>query len=299
MSFDISIAFDTAAYINTQLYMLVDTLKDKLPEDTILHLVTNRSKDDKVVKHICKNIPTKIYFNNGDKTGDLKSRCRYMFNCFDVDTDKDWLIKIEADFIVLKHLSVLDKILDNRYDLVIEPENRKIFDDKTAERLWRIIYNKLGIETPTKKIQYRENGEWGLPLYGTGMVGINSKHLPVIQERWVPLTKLCEKWINYNIHPNEFAFTAMSFDEEWKTYLYEDIYKYNPIGHWRSGSFPSVKLIDKPIIPDDVVILDYHRPQWLMHIANNNKVIGDVLCRNSKCIPEDWWNLTNKEFLEG
>ena len=35
MSFDLTISFDKAEYLNPQLYMMVDTLRDNIPDDTI------------------------------------------------------------------------------------------------------------------------------------------------------------------------------------------------------------------------------------------------------------------------
>jgi len=295
--FDLSISFDKAEYLNPQLYMMADTLKDNIPEGSILHIITNRSKNDKVLKYISNNIPTKIYKKQPFK--DLKSRCRYMFHCFDVDTDKDWLMKIEADLLFLKPLEEFNNILKDEYDLVIEPENRKIFPDKIAYRLWRNIYRELRIPMPMDIIEFRENKEKGYALYGTGLVCVKSKHLNLINNKWIPLIKKCEKWINFNIHPNEFAFTALSFKEKWNTYLYKDHFKFNPIGHFRKGDFPSVELIEDCKLPDDTVIFDYHRPAWLMHVAKYNDNIKEIVKKNKKHIPEDWWNLTSDFFQEG
>jgi hypothetical protein len=147
-------------------------------------------------------------------------------------------------------------------------------------------------------ITYRENNEKGLPLYGTGLVCVKSKHLDTINKRWIPLTKQCEKWIQFNIHPNEFAFTAMAFDEGWNTFLYPSKYKFNPIGHFRKGDFPSTILVEDCKLPEDTVIFDYHRPEWLMHVAKYNQEINDIIKRNKEYIPEDWWKLTSKDFQE-
>ena len=295
--FDLSIAFDDTEYLNPQIYLLTNTLKDNIPDDVTLHIVTNRKYgEDKPLTYLMDNIYSKVYYK--EKDDELKSRCRYMFNCFDIQTKKDWVVKIELDFIVLENISMLNDLLKDEYDLVIEPENRKIFTDNIEQRLWKNMFKAMGIKCPTHKITFRENNEKGLPLYGTGMVCVKSKHLDTIQKRWKSLTKICEKWIDYNVHPNEVAFTAMALDEEWNTYLYSNIYKYNPIGHWRDGPFPSVKLIDNPVLPEGTMIFDYHRPQWLMHTANKIKSVGDAVCKSSEYIPEEWWKLTNKEFLE-
>jgi len=296
MSFDITIAFDKAEYLNPQLYMFVNTLKDNIPKDTMLHVVTNRKDDDPVLQYISKNIYTKIY--KKEKTNELKSRCRYMLNCFDIETDKPWVIKMESDMLILKNLSTFNDFTNLDIDLFIEPENRKIFDDKTANRLWRNMYRAMGIKTPDFTIQYRENNEQGLPLFGTGLFGVRSNLLEVIKERWPKLTKLCERWIDYNTHPNEQAFTGMAIDEDWETVIYDAKFKFNPIGHFRDGDFPSTKLVDNCVLPEDIVIFDYHRPEWLMQVAKYNKNVGDIICRNSKYIPDEWWNLTNKDFME-
>lgn len=298
MSFDISIAFDTVEYVNPQLYMLVDTLKDKLPEDTILHIITNRDENDDVVSHIISNVNSKYHYNDGSKTKDLKSRCKYMFNCFDINTDKDYLLTLDCDILVLKHLKELEDVLKLGYDVVLQPENRKIFNDAMENRLWRHIYKSMNINIPNFKIHYIENHEEGLPLFNTGVVAVKKEKLKIINEEWHNLIKICEKWIKFGIHPNEFAFTALVLKNKMNWGWIGDVFNFNPIGYWRDGEFPSVKLVEECNIPESVVLLHYHRPQWLMHLANKNKYISDVLCSNDKYIPDEWWNLTNKEFIE-
>jgi len=298
MTFDITIAFDDAEYLNPQLYMMVDTLKNNIPDGCVLHVVTNRPKDDKILKHIQQTVPTETYYNDGKKTEHLKSRCKYMFNCFDIQTDKEWVMKIEADILILKNLNEFDKILKPEYNLVIEPENRKIYSDAIATKLWRLIYRTLKIKQPKDKIVYRENNESGLPLYGTGIVCVKSKHLDTINKRWIPMTKICEDWMQFNIHPNEFAFTAMAYDEGWNTYLYPDTYKFNPIGHFRKGEFPSTDLVENCKLPEETVVFDYHRPEWLMHVAKYNEDICNIIQRNEKYIPDSWWGLSTDDFQE-
>jgi len=297
MSFDLAMAFDKAEYLNPQIYMLIDTLKDNIPKDTILHINTNRSDDNELLQYIHKCLGTIVY--KKPPFEDLKSRCQYMFHAFEIETDKEWIMKIEGDLLVLKNLNEFDKLLKPEYDLVIEPENRKIHSDIIATKLWRLIYNRLDIKQPKDKIVFRENNEEGLPLYGTGLVCVKNKHLETINNRWIPLTKICEDWIQFNIHPNEFAFTAMAYDEGWNTYLYPPKYKFNPIGHFRKGDYPSTELIENCKLPEDTIIFDYHRPEWLMHVAKYNENIRNIIKRNKKYIPEDWWNLTTGDFQEG
>jgi len=296
MSFDLAMSFDEAEYLNPQIYMLIDSLKENIPNDTTLHINTNRSDDDPLLQYIHKCLRTVVYKKPAFEN--LKSRCQYMFHSFEVETDKEWIMKIESDLLILKNLNKFDKLLKSEYDLVIEPENRKIHNDIIAKKLWRIIYNRLDISIPTEKIEYRENNERGLPLYGTGLVCVKSKHLNTINKRWVPLTKICEDWIQFNIHPNEFAFTAMAFDEDWNTYLYPSIYKFNPIGHFRKGDYPSTELIDDCKLPEGTVIFDYHRPEWLFHVAKYNPEIRNIIERNKEHIPDDWWKLTSRDFQE-
>jgi hypothetical protein len=296
-NFDLTISFDKAEYLNPQLYMLVDTLKDNIPSNTILHITTNRSKDDSIIQYITESINTKVYYKEPFK--DLKSRCQYMFHCFEIETNKPWVVKLESDFLILKHLSCLDTILKDDLDIVVEPENRKIFDDTTANRLWRIIYKAMDIEMPKFFLQFRENKERGLPLFGTGLICIKSEHIKKLNERWIPLTKICEQWIDYNIHPNEMAFTGIILDEGWNWAVYNDKYKFNPIGHFRKGEFPSTDLIDNCKLPDDTIILDYHRFPWLLHIAKYNENIRNIVQRNKQFIPHDIWDMSFKTFQEG
>lgn len=296
--FDLTIAFDKANYLNPQLYMFFDTLKDNIPEDTKVHIVTNRGKEDHIRKYIKENINSKIYFNTGYKTQHLNSRCRYMFNCFDIKSDADWIIKMEADMLILKHLSALENILEDNLDCVLETENRVIFDESTSNRLWRMMYRAMDIKPPAFKIEFRENKEMGLPLFGTGMICVRNRTLNKINERWIDLTKKVEPWLNLNVHPNEQAFTGLVLDENWKWKIYPANYKFNPIGHFRKGSFPSIDLIENCKLPGDTIILDYHRPQWLFHVAKYNPQIKTIIQKNKQHIPKEWWKLTNLDFRE-
>jgi len=296
MSFDITIAFDKAEYLNPQARLFISTLKDNIPKDTILHVVTNRTDEDEIVKYIQENINSKFYFI--EKSDELKSRCRYMLNCFKIKTNKEWIIKMELDMLTLKHLSALENILEADLDCVLEPENRRIYSGAFEKRLWRSIHKAMGFPNPTQKIIFRENNEEGLALFGTGMICVRKELLDKINKEWIPLTKKAEPWLNMNVHSNEQAFTGLVLNSGWRWKIYKDIYKYNPIGHFRKGDFPSTNLIDDCKLPEDTVIFDYHRPKWLMHVAKYNKNVGDIICDNNKYIPEDWWKSTNDEFQE-
>jgi len=301
MSFDLTISFDKAEYLNPQLHMMVDTLKHNIPKDTILHITTNRPDDDKILKWISKQVPVKIYKKEPFK--DLKSRCQYMFHCFEIETDKEWVIKTEIDVLFLQNLKKFNRTLDDDTDIVIQSENRRIINNDTLEtRIWRNIYRAMKIKMPGIKIPYVENKEIGRPLLATGVVCVKSKHLDYINKRWVPLTKICENWIDYGIHPNEFAFTGLIFDavdkKDWTFKILNNKYNFNPIGHFRLGQFPSTYLIDNCKLPSDTVVFDYHRPQWLRHVAKFNKNIDEIILRNIECIPEGWWGLDSGEFVE-
>jgi len=295
-SFDLTISFDKAEYLNPQLYMMIDTLKNNIPKDTVLHINTNRNDDDPVLKWIQDQVPTKIYKKDSFKI--LKSRCQFMFHCFEIDTDKDWVIKTEIDVLFLKHLREFWKTLDNNFDIILQMENRKIFSNAMEDRLWRIIYKSMHIDLPDIKLPYVENKEIGRPILATGVVCVKSKHLPYINRYWVPLTKICENWIHLNIHPNEFAFTGLIFNAGWDFKLFNDRFNFNPIGHFRKGDFPSTELIENCKLPEDTVVFDYHRPQWLMHVAKYNPNIMDIVERNKEYIPADWWDLDSNIFSE-
>ena len=294
--FDISLSFDKATYLDPQLIMFTNSIKDKVSDDVVFHIQTNRFENNHVIKYMSDNLNVKLYHK--EPFTDMKSRCQYMFHCFEVETDKPWIIKMESDHIFLRPITLFNEILDDKLDLVLEPENRKIFPDNIERRLWNRIYRELKIPVPEEKITFRENLEEGLPLFGTGIVCVKTDLLDKINERWIPMTKTCEKWINYNIHPNEFAITAMIFDEGWKWKIYPPKYKFNPIGHFRKGKFPSTYLIEECLLPEDTIVFDYHRPHWLMHVAKRNPEIMKVIKKSARYIPDDWWGLQSKDFME-
>jgi len=295
--FDLTISFDKAEYLNPQLRMMVDTLRENIPEGCILHITTNRDDDDETLMWIQEQVPTKIYKKKPFKN--LKSRCQYMFHCFEIETDKEWVIKTEIDVLFLKPLSEFEKILDDESDIVIQSENRRIIkNDNMETRIWRNIYKAMGINMPNIKIPYVENNEVGRPLLATGVVAVKSIHLPYINATWVPLTKICEKWINMGIHPNEFAFTGLIFNMDWEIRILNNRFNFNPIGHFRKSKFPSTDLVEDCKLPEDTVVFDYHRPQWLMHVAKYNENVRNIVQRNKENIPEDWWGLSKELFME-
>jgi len=276
---------------------MIDTLKDNIPKDTILHVTTNRPENDPVIKYIVDTVPTYLYYKEPFK--DLKSRCQYMFHCFEIDTAKEWVIKTEIDVLFLRKLREFNQILEKDIDVAIQPENRRIYDDNVLEtRLWRQIYRAMDIKMPELMLPYVENQEFGRPLLATGVVAVKSKHLDKINERWVNLTKICERWIDYGIHPNEFAFTGLIFDEEWDFKLYNRKYNFNPIGHFRKGMYPSVKLVDDCKLPSETIVFDYHRPQWLYHVSRFNPEIRNIIQRNLEHIPKNWWETDIEKFFE-
>jgi hypothetical protein len=296
MSFDLTIAFDKAKYLDTQFELLITSMIDKVPEDTVIHVVTNRKKEDKIIKKLNQEFNIKYYYKKKDNN--LKSRCRYMLNCFEIESDKDWIIKLESDFVILKHLNELNKILDDDYDLILEPENRYLFGNKMMKKIYRFMYRAMDIKCPVDIfIQYRENKKKGIPLFGTGMICVKNELLPTINKRWKELTKKCEPWIDFNTHPNEMAFTGMIFDEGWKWKLYNDIYKFNPIGHFRKGEFPSTKLIKDCKLPKDIVIFDYHRFPWLFHVAQYNPNLYEII-KNSNGVIKEAKRYGIREFNE-
>lgn len=287
MTYDISIAFDKAKYLDQQVYLFVDTLKDNIPDDTILHVITNRGKDDSVRKYIKENINSKFYFKK--PFTDLKSRCQYMFHCFEVKTEKPWLVKLELDMITLKHLDELNKLMNDDIDISIGTECRRMIDNDVMEtRIWRSIYRALEVQMPKNKVTFTEDRKEGLPLYDTSLILVKSKWLDYINEHWHDMIKICENWIQYNIHPNEFAFTALIHKADMKCKLFNSsIYDFNPISHFRKGEFPSQELIDNPIIPEDVVMLQYHRPWWLKKLCESNPKLNKIVSGN---VDEKWLN---------
>lgn len=297
MSFDLTIAFDKTEYLDPQIYMYIDTLKDNIPKDCILHITTNRDRDDKILKWIEKQIPCKIYIKPHIK--ELKSRCRYLIRAFEIETDKEWIIKTDLDILFLNKVKRFNKLLEDDVDVAIQSENRRIITNDDLElRIWRNIYRAMGIKLPNIKIPYVEDKQEGLPLLNTGVVCIRSKFLDVLKERWIPLTKICEKWIDYGIHPNEFAFTGITFDEGWNIRLFNKKYNFNPIGHFRKGEFPSIELNENCKLQSDIILLHYHKPQWLLHLGKSNNNINDIIERHKKYIPKDWWDLDLNTFLE-
>ena len=286
--FDISIAIDKASYLNPQIYMLIDTMKDKLPDDTIVHVTTNRSRKEQVIKYIKDNVPTKIYIK--PKTSNLISRCRYLMNAVDVKTEADYLVRMDVDMLALKHLDWITEQTKHGYDIVIQGENRRIIKDDMIElRIWRHIYRAMGIKMPDYKIHFIENHEEGRPLFNTGFMIIKSDILPTIRERWKPLTKICEKWIQLGIHSNEFAMTGLIMDEGWNWGTISGEEVFNPISHYRKGEFPSTELVDDCVLPDDVEMLHWHHSHWIQHIARFNPNIRNIIQRNDKYIPKEWW----------
>jgi len=299
VKFDISIAFDNANYIIPQVNLYINSLKQMIPNDSTLHIVTTKENETGDFKSfIYQNIKNANIYTPGNQFIELKSRCKYLLNAIDVEPTKDWLMRTDLDFIWLNKLDKIDGLL-NDCDIVIQPENRRIFkEDIYEERIWRQIYKAIEIKPPTEKIQFVEDGEWGLPLYNTGFFIIRSDLIPILKDRWEILTKICEKWIEFNIHPNETAFTAIIQDERWKVKQLPTWANFNPISKFRKGNFPSQELKENSLIPEDVVGLHYHKPNWLAHLMKYNKKVKDIVEGMEYKIPSDWWNLPMEIYQE-
>jgi hypothetical protein len=294
MNYDITISFDKASYLNPEIYMLIDSLKDNISNNTILHVVTNRNKNDPIRKYIKENIPSKFYFKSPPQT--LQSRCKMILNAFQIKSDKDWILKIDVDNL---SLNKLDFDLDEEKDIYIQPENRRIIlDDNVEERIWRIIYKNLGVELPKTRIPSIEGKEMMMPLYNTGTILINKKLISVINNEWIPMTEICERWIHMGIHPNEFAMTALMKKHNMNIGILPEIYNWNPIAHFRDGEFPSTKLIAQAKTPDNIKLLHYHKPKWLQHLMTYNEEINTIVSNSQVHIPDKWWDLSNQTFQE-
>lgn len=284
--YDLCFAFDDTEYLNPQIYLFFNSLKDKIDSDILIHINTTREDNDKPLRFITDNFNTRIYHNEHP---DLKSRCRYMLNAFKIESSNEWVIKMELDMVALNHINNFTDILDNRLDCILETENRRIIqNDRLEKNIWNRLYNLMDIEEPNIRMTFRENSETGRPLFGTGVICVKNDIIPIINNRWVDLTRMCETMGEYGIHPNEFGFTAMVFDEGWKWKIYDRIYKFNPIGAFRKNPFPSQELIEEAYLPDDVVLLDYHKPKWLMWIAERNPKVMEEMNKVNEYLPKEW-----------
>ena len=306
MKIDLSVAFDSNPYLIPQLYLYFYTLRDNLPKDWNIHMITEKSTND--VNNIWWDlhdyevgdfVSLKTLENVKSKLSDgLKSRCRYLLNAVDIKPYGDWVVRTDLDFLWINKLDKLESLLDG-CDIVIQPENRRIIDDDNIElRLWKQIYRAMDIDVPKDKIRFIEDGRYGLPLYNTGFFMIKSELLSVLKERWNKLTGVCEKWIDWNIHPNEFAMSAIIQDEGWKVKELPTWANFNPISMFRKGEFPSQQLVDNPIISSDVIGLHYHKPFWLKHLAKYNTSVQKIINSIKLNIPDDWWNLPLETYME-
>lgn len=295
-SIDISIAFDDTTYLIPQVYLQIASLRDKIPEGTTLHLTTTGNRGE-LVKYISKNIPTKIY--TVPPIDGLKSRCSYLLHTMEIESDADYVLKTDLDILFLNDFSELIRMLKEEPDIIIQGENRRMISDDAVElRLWRNIYKALGVELPTYKFRYTENNEHGLPLFCTGAFVIKTDKIKEISEKWVDMTKVCERWIQYGIHPNESSLTAIVLGNKWKYILLPDYLHYNPIGHFRAKPYPCTDLIDNCILPENIFMLHWHRWQWLNQLMKVNKNVRDIVESCSQFIPNDVWETPFEMFHE-
>jgi len=293
-TFDISVAFDKAEYLNTQIKLFADTMKDNIPRDTILHIVTNRDGNDPYLLYLLEKIPNhKLYIKEPPEG--LISRCKYLINALKVDCKKDYLIKTDLDVIPLKNINtLLEKTLN--FDILIQMENRRVIpDDNIEARVWRQVYKAMRLKVPDIKISYIERVEIGKPLFNTGIFIIRTSLLNHFNEEWARLTKIAEGWIDMNIHPNEFAFTAMVFNYGCKYELMSRYDVFNPIGHFRKGDFPNTELTEKCQIPEEVKLLHWHKPKWLRHLHNYNKF---KILNGLDYLTDEFWNTPEEVFKE-
>jgi hypothetical protein len=296
MKLDISIALDDAIYLTPQVYLLIESLKDKIPEDTTLHLTTTGNREV-LVDFISKHIRTKHYIKSS--ISELKSRCSYLMRTMEIESDADYVLKTDLDMLFLNKFDELFRMLKDEPDILIQSENRRVIQDDSLEwRLWRTIYKAMGFQMPCFKIHYIENHELGLPLFNTGAFVIKTDKMKELSKDWIRLTKICEKWIQYNVHPNEQAATAMILDKKWKWIGMSEWIHFNPIAHYRSGEFPSQELVEDCKIPEEVFLLHYHKPNWLQHLSKYNETVQQTINLVKLNIPDEWWNLSLETYME-
>ena len=295
-SIDISISFDSASYLNPQICLFADMMKDSISEDMVLHIVTNREKDDESLNYLMSRIPNhKIYFMETFK--DLISRCKYLIHSVDIASDADFVLKMDLDVIPLKPMEEVRGILDEDIDVYIQMENRRIIPNDALEtRIWRQIYRAMKIKMPDVKMNYIESDEIGLPLFNTGVFILKNELLNTASLNWSKLTKICEDWMEYGIHPNEFAATAMIFKYGWKLDRLNKRFNFNPIGAFRKGIFPSTELREDCVLPKDAVLLHWHKSKWLQHLMKYNKELNDRL-KGLKYL-ESLWNVPEEVYME-
>lgn len=295
-TFDISIAFDKAEYLNTQIKLFADTMKNYIPRGCTLNIVTNRQKDDENLLYLCNSIPNhKLYVLDTPK--DLISRCKYLMNAINVECDKEYLVKLDLDFIPFQNLN---RLFDNisGEDIIIQMENRRVIPDDIMEnRIWRQIYKAMELKVPDIKMSYVERGEIGKPLFNTGIFIVKSTRLKELQSSWFKLTKICEGWMDFNIHPNEFALTAIVFNNHWKFKILNKEFNFNPIGNFRKGNFPSTELREDCKLPENIVLLHYHKPRWLKHILDRDKMLQKRL-HEITYLNDSFWNISEEVYKE-
>jgi len=296
MKLDISIAFDSAKYLIPQVYLYVQSLKDKIPEDSTLHVTTTRTGDD-ILKYISKNIKSKIYIK--PPIENLKSRCSYLLRTMEIESDADYVLKTDLDILFLNSFTELQNLLKADMDIVIQSENRRIVSDERIEtRLWKAVYKEMGFELPDIRIPYVEGHELGRPLLNSGAFIIKTSKMKELKEKWIELTRLAEKFITYNIHPNESSLTAMILCNHWKWMGLHQWLHFNPIGHFRKGEFPSQELIENCKLPEEVFMLHWHKNNWLRHVAKYNPNVQQIIDRVNHLIPSEWWDLPLETYLE-
>jgi hypothetical protein len=62
-------------------------------------------------------------------------------------------------------------------DIFVAPENRRIIKNDAEEyKIWHRMYHAMNVPLPTEKIAFTEDKEeYGLPLYGIGLISMKSK----------------------------------------------------------------------------------------------------------------------------
>ncbi|MBE3094610.1 MAG: hypothetical protein IMZ52_06225 [Actinobacteria bacterium] len=296
MKLDISIALDDSTYLTPQAYLQIASLKDKIPEETTLHLTTTGNRKE-LTKYISKAINTKLYTK--PPIENLKSRCSYLLRTIEIESDADYVLKTDLDVLFLKDFQEVLDLIKTDADIYIQSENRRIISDgKIETRLWKAVYKEMGFELPDLRIPYVENHEIGRPLLNSGAFIIKVDRLQDLQEKWINLTKKAEKFIQYNLHPNETALTAMILCDNWKWMGLHQWLHFNPISHYRKGSFPSQELIEDCKLPEEIFMLHYHKGNWLSHLARYNKNVQQIIDSVNHMIPSEWWNLPLEMYME-
>jgi len=291
--YELTSAIETKDYLIKELKIYMQSLIDNSYSFKRFTLISPSMILDKKFSELWE-----YFIDNGDKLDhwysqrfyyEYGTRCGYEMKALDIKPiiSKGWIIRTDVDLIVLKDLQEKIKKLSPKYDIYLLPENRRFLGNRDFT-IMKNLSKMANVKPFDWTVKSMEDKEEMYPIFQCGVQIIKAKLFEEIDlfKEWNYLNNLVEKFYG-DFHSLELAWSLLCQKYDLKIGILSEYLNWNPITYWRDGDFPSQKLKNDAFLPENVVILHYHKPYWLKYFKDDKR-IKSVLDKLD--IEESWFD---------